>query len=150
MSDTAAARTLPEATHEAAPAVGPSVVLACYDRTAGSSNALAYSAGIAGRSGARLVILSVEESMELGCPPGHHACLDRVATEAVGILGHCSSRCEVTVESGDPASVIQRVASELRADLVVVDRSRRPWLHPLGSVPARLVRLADQPVLVVP
>jgi len=66
------------------------------------------------------------------------------------VLAGCGGGCEVTVDVGDPAGVIQRVASELHADVIVVGQSRHRWMHLLGSVPGRLARHAQQPVLIVP
>ena len=129
---------------------GPAVLLACFDRTDGSGNALAYAAGLAARTGARLVVLTVEEGTAQDCPPGVTACLDEVAGDVSRLVGHCSGQCEVAVEAGDPAGVIQRTATELHADMVIVGQCRHAWTHPLGSVPGRLARHADQPVLIVP
>ena len=129
---------------------GPSVLLACFDRTDGSGNALAYAAGLAARTAARLVVLTVEEGSAPDCPPGVPACLEEVADEVSRLVGHCSGQCEVAVEAGDPAGVIQRVATDLHADMIIVGQCRGAWTHPLGSVPGRLARHADQPVLIVP
>jgi nucleotide-binding universal stress UspA family protein len=129
---------------------GPSVVLAGYDRTDGSSNALSYAAGLAARVGARLVVLNVNESLALDCTNGVRSCVDDVAEEVQQVVAGCGEGCEVTVDVGDPAGVIQRVATELHADVIVVGQSRRGWTHLLGSVPGRLAHHAEQPVLIVP
>lgn len=125
-------------------------MLACYDRTEGSGNALSYAAGIAERTGAHLVVLSVDESMELDCPADGEACRERVASEVGRVVEHCTGRCDVAIESGDPVDAIERLAGDLQADLIVLGRARHPWLHPRGSVPARLSRRTHQPVLIVP
>jgi nucleotide-binding universal stress UspA family protein len=129
---------------------GPSVVLAGYDRSDASSHALSYAAGLAARAGARLVVLNVNESQALDCATGLRACVQDVAEEVSQVMAGCPTGCEVTIDIGDPASVIQRVASELHADLIVVGQSRHRWMHPFGSVPARLAQHSEQPVLVVP
>jgi len=56
----------------------------------------------------------------------------------------------IAFNAGDPAVVIHRLARDLHADLIVVGQSRHRWMHPLGSVPARLAQHAQQPVLIVP
>lgn len=129
---------------------GPSVVLAGYDRTEGSSNALSYAAGLAARVGARLVVLNVDESLALDCATGVRTCVDDVTDEVRQVVHGCSVGCEVTVGVGDPAGVIQRIAGELHADVIVVGQSRHRWTHLLGSVPGRLAHHAEQPVLIVP
>lgn len=129
---------------------GPSVVLAGYDGNDAGSHALSYAAGLAARVGARLVVLNVNESLALDCVTGLRACVQDVAEEVSQVITGCPTGCEVTIDIGDPASVIQRVASEVHADLIVVGQSRHRWTHPFGSVPTRLAQHAEQPVLIVP
>lgn len=129
---------------------GPSVVLAGYDRTDGSSHALSYAAGLAARTGARLVVVNVNDPLALDCVTGVRACADEIAQEVRQVVASCGDGCEVTVDVGDAASVIQRIASELQADLIVVGQPRHRWMHPLGSVPARLAHHSEHPVLIVP
>jgi len=129
---------------------GPSVVLVGYDRTDGSSRALSYAAGLAARAKARLVVLNVNESLALDCAAGIHPCGDDIAGEVQQTVADCGGSCEVAVDVGDPARVIERIASELHADLIVVGQARHRWMHPLGSVPTRLAHHAEQPVLIVP
>jgi nucleotide-binding universal stress UspA family protein len=148
MADSSPAAQQLDTRHTARPG-GPSVVLAGYDRTDGSSNALSYAAGLAARVGARLVVLNVSESLALDCSTGVRACVDDVADEVRQVVA-CGEGCEVTVDAGDPAGVIRRVASELHADVIVVGQSRHRWAHLLGSVPGRLAHRAEQPVLIVP
>lgn len=129
---------------------GPSVVLVGYDRTDLGNHALSYAAGLAERTGARLVVLNVNESLALDCANGARACVEDIAGEVQQVVPGCGDGCEVAVDVGDPAGAIQRVASELQADLIVVGQSRHRWTHPFGSVPARLAHHADHPVLIVP
>jgi nucleotide-binding universal stress UspA family protein len=133
-------------------AVGPAVILVGYDHSddSNSAHALSYAAGMATRNGARLVVVTVDESLEMSCPPNHRDCRDQVAHEVEQIVGRCTDSCDVTVETGDPAGVLARAAHDVQADVVVLGRCRHPWLHPLGSVPGWLVRHTEQPVLVVP
>ena len=75
---------------------------------------------------------------------------EEIAGEIQQAVAACGGTCEFAVDVGDPASVIERVASELHADVIVVGQSRHRRMHPLGSVPARLAHQADHPVLIVP
>jgi nucleotide-binding universal stress UspA family protein len=135
---------------------GPCVVLTGYDRTDGSSHALAYAAGLAARVGARLVVLNVNEPLALDGATGALPCVEKaagveeIANEVQPIVAACGGKCEVVVAVGDPASVIERIAGDVHADLIVVGQSRHRWMHPLGSVPARLAYHAVHPVLIVP
>lgn len=135
---------------KASPVGGPSVVLVGYDRTDGSSHALSYAAGLAGRTGARLVVLNVDASLALDCATGVRACVDDIAGEVAQVVAGGGEGCEVAVDVGDAASVIQRIARELQVDLIVVGQSRHRWMHPFGSVTARLAHRAEHPVLIVP
>jgi nucleotide-binding universal stress UspA family protein len=132
--------------------IGPSVILAGYDFSDASSHALVYAAGLAERTGARLVVVSAHQPTiaAVDYPPPALAGAEHVAVEVRELLGRTRDQCGVLVECGDPATVIQRTATAIHADVVVVGRPRHPWLHLLGSVPARLMRHATQPVLVVP
>jgi nucleotide-binding universal stress UspA family protein len=129
---------------------GPSLVLVGYDRTDAGKHALSYAAGLAERTGARLVVLTVNESLALDCATGARACVEDIASEVQQVVPGCGDGCEVAVEVGDPAGAIQRVAGDLQADLIVVGQSRHRWTRPFGSVPARLAHHADHPVLIVP
>lgn len=147
-----ALRQHPRPTSRTVRGTGPAVILVGYDRgeDGSSANALSYAAGMAARSGARLVVLAVDVSLELACPPRQQDCWHQVVGEVRRIVGDCADACDVAVGTGDAAAVIARVADEVQADVIVVGRCTHPWLHPLGSVPGRLVRRARQPVLVVP
>jgi len=129
---------------------GPSLVLAAYDRSDGSSHALSYAAGLAARSGAYLVVLNVNGSLAPDCTTGARGCVDEIVGEVQQVVAGGVPGCEVAFNAGDPAVVIHRLARDLHADLIVVGQSRHRWMHPLGSVPARLAQHAQQPVLIVP
>ena len=132
--------------------IGPSVILAGYDFSDASSHALVYAAGLAERTGGRLFVVSAHQPTitAIEYPPLTPAGAEHVAVKVRELLGRTPGQCGVLVECGDPATVIQRTATAISADVVVVGRPRHPWLHLLGSVPARLMRHATQPVLVVP
>lgn len=133
-------------------AIGPSVIVAGYDFSDASKHALVYAAGLAERTGARLVVISAHQPTfaTIGFSPPTPDSAEHVTADMREVLGRTPCQCGVLVEYGDPAVVIQRTATAINADVVVVGRTRHPWLHLLGSVPARLMRHATQPVLVVP
>ena len=63
-----------------------------------------------------------------------------------------TARIHGRVVTGDPATEIERVASEVGADLIVAGVSRRGVLAQkvFGTTVGRIVRIAERPVLVVP
>jgi nucleotide-binding universal stress UspA family protein len=117
---------------------GSRLVIAAFDGGEGGRNALAYASGLAERTAARLGYVLH--------PAGDQAWLAREGARTI------DNRCpvEVLTGAGDPATVIAETSERLRADAIVVGRSRHPYLHLLGSVPARLVRRAGCPVVVIP
>jgi universal stress protein E len=72
--------------------------------------------------------------------------------EAVPRTAHPTARIHGRVVTGDPATEIERVASEVGADLIVAGASRRGVLAQkvFGTTVGRIVRIAERPVLVVP
>lgn len=130
--------------------LGPAVVVAGFDGSGGGANALAYAAGLAERARATLVVVWVDPLASPDGMPPPRTGIDLVAAEIEAAIGGSRCRVEIVVCGGDPATVIEDTAASVRADVVVVGRARRRLAHPLGSVPARLVRRANRPVLVVP
>jgi nucleotide-binding universal stress UspA family protein len=57
---------------------------------------------------------------------------------------------EFLVREGDPAKAIEDVAASQRLDAILVGRSRSRHRFTLGSVPARLLRVAQRPIAIVP
>lgn len=137
---------------------GAAVVVAGYDGTPSSRDALAWAAGAARRSGARLVVAFVVApapavsavtpvAYSVATAQAEHAAAldDDIAHELRGY----GVTWEYVVARGDPALELERLAEAHRADLVVVGRSM--GLHLLGpSVPRRLLSRATRPVMVVP
>jgi nucleotide-binding universal stress UspA family protein len=57
---------------------------------------------------------------------------------------------EIVTRRGDPFGQLSQVATWMRADAVIVGRSRSPLHRIAGSVAHRLVRCGRWPVTVVP
>jgi len=124
-----------------------------------SAHAVRVAGALAGRLGARLTVLHAEM---LEAPPyfTHDQIekLERQRVEARGRAGrylaefaahHTSAHVEALVVEEPPAEAVLRAAAS--SDLVVMGthghRGPKRWW--LGSVAERVVRAADQPVLVV-
>ena len=82
--------------------------------------------------------------------------LDRARTEIVDPLVSRLREQGLAVEGmirhGHPAETISQVANEIGATNIVIGRKgmSRVTSHLFGSVPGKLVQIADQPVTVVP
>jgi nucleotide-binding universal stress UspA family protein len=63
---------------------------------------------------------------------------------------HTGVRAEFIAVRGDPYSELIRIATDLRADAVVVGSSRRFGHRFVGSLAVRLVKSGRWPVTVVP
>jgi len=142
---------------------GTRVILAGVDGSPSSLRAGVYAAGMARRQRSWLVIVYVVCLPTLGCfaPDGAALTLDATldATEALRqeVLASITPfgiDVVFRAETGDPAAVIARVATEMRADLVVVGASsrlgRRLARLLVGSVAGGLVRTGRWPVTIVP
>lgn len=115
------------------------MVVVGFDGTEPSLRAVAYAAGVARREQCDLVVGAVGPDVE-PLPA------DSVVRLDDWVRGHWRLE-ELT---GPPADALERLAEEVRADAIVVGRSRNPELHRLGSVSARLVSRANHPVVIVP
>lgn len=130
-------------------------ILLATDLSARSDRALDRAMLLARRDGASLVVLHVVEPT-----PGNRYYprtqpLPTLAAAAraqlLHDLGDCADKSEVRIEEGDPAEVIERVARELAATVVVVGvaRTERLGRFTLGSTVERLVRGVQMPLLIV-
>jgi nucleotide-binding universal stress UspA family protein len=138
---------------------GPQVIVAGVDGSPTSLRAGAYAAGLARRQRCRLVVVHVATAPTLAylSPDVTAAARDaaRQATEEIReeVLAS-AARLGIDVEfragEGDPFTVLCRVATEVRADLVVVGASSRLGHRIAGSVAIRLVKTGRWPVTVVP
>ena len=134
-----------------------------------SWKAVAYALAIAKQHGARVVALHVIDQAEIdqmrctlveGAAPGElftkmrtdqEALAQSLLREVVGAAQRAGVPIETTWVTGIPAEDILRLATEIRADLIVMGtHGRRGISHLLlGSVAERVVRRAPCPVLIV-
>ena len=134
-------------------------VVAGYNGSASSRNALAYAAGLARRLGRPLLMVYVT-SPGVYCEP--------LTGQVVGLLRDAdslerwllseldqaadASELEVHVRTrrGSPARELASIAAEFSADALVIGAPRLFWHRLIGSVPGWLARNARCPVIVVP
>ena len=134
-------------------------VVAGYNGSTSSRNALAYAAGMARRLGRPLLIVYVS-SPGVYCEP--------LTGQVVGLLRDAdslerwllteldqaadASELEVHVRTrrGSPARELALIAAEFSADALVIGAPRHFWHRLIGSVPGWLARNARCPVIVVP
>ena len=133
-------------------------VVAGVDGSPSSLHAAAWAGGLARREKALLVLVYVEP---LGSPAywsplsmagASQAAVDYVEElrgEADKYLSPTGVRWKLVHHRGDPASGLESVAEQFRADCIVVGRSRHGG-GLVGSVPKMLVKDAKRPVVVVP
>jgi nucleotide-binding universal stress UspA family protein len=141
---------------------GPSAILVGVDDSVTALRAAAYTAGLARRQGARVVMVYVVPvtSMALVSPAGPGVLIaeseahDEVAKELADRADRMASELGISVTfimaHGDPYHEITRLAKEARADAIVVGASLKAGHRLMGSLAVRLVRAGKWPVTVVP
>lgn len=138
---------------------GPSVIVLGYDGSPPAVRAAAYAAGLARRHGGLLLVVSVDAPpSSVGFAPGAAGAwqqtMEAVLDEARAALEEAASRFgfrwELVPRRGDVSSALLAVASERRADVIVVGASSSARHRVLGSVPVQLVKAGQVPVTVVP
>jgi nucleotide-binding universal stress UspA family protein len=138
---------------------GPSRILVAIDNSETSLRAGAYAAGLARRQGSQMICLFVGEISPLvaSMPAAAGAAVQMnhaIAEQIRAVVNENAPRLGVKVtfleRSGDPFHEIVRVADELRVDAVVVGASTSGSHRWVGSIAARLVKIARWPVTVVP
>jgi nucleotide-binding universal stress UspA family protein len=141
---------------------GPSAILVGVDDSVTALRAAAYTAGLARRQGARVVMVYVAPvtSMALASPAGPGVLMaeseahDEVAKELADRADRMASELGISVTfimaHGDPYHEITRIAKETRADAIVVGASLKAGHRLMGSLAVRLVRAGKWPVTVVP
>ncbi|GLW09132.1 universal stress protein A [Microtetraspora sp. NBRC 13810] len=140
---------------------GPQAIVVGIDGSDTSHRAAAYAWGLARRQGSSLIFVfaaatgaiasfipdasatAIEAQEEVGAELG-----ERIAALAESM--HPRVEHTFRVERGDAASVLIRVADEVKADAVVVGASAQAGHRLVGSVAVRLVRAGRWPVTVVP
>ena len=140
---------------------GPRIILVGVDGSTTSYHAAAYAWGLARRQGSHLIVCyAANAGTATAFVPSAAASAreagEQTAAELRDELDRAVRQLPVAVpytfrsEIGDPATVLTRVADEVRADAVVVGASAQAGHRLIGSVAVRLVRAGRWPVTVVP
>jgi nucleotide-binding universal stress UspA family protein len=138
---------------------GPKVIVVGVDGSPTSLRAGAYAAGLARRQNARLVAVHVATSPALAMlAPGRTwpveetlvAVTEEIRQQVRAGAEHIGVDIEFVALRGDAYVELSRIATELRADAVVVGASTQAGHRLMGSLAVRLVRAGRWPVTVVP
>ncbi|MFC4945186.1 universal stress protein [Pseudonocardia sp. GCM10023141] len=141
---------------------GPLRIVAGLDGSDSSMRAVAYAAGLARRQNAELALvyvqpvalgMAVPTFAELTAQSGEAIATelrDEITTTAESLKDVYRIRWQFHVRRGDPFRELAAAAEELTADSVVVGASEALRHRVAGSIAARLIRLGQWPVTVVP
>ena len=141
---------------------GPSVILVGVDDSVTGLRAAAYTAGLARRQGARVVAVYVAPiaGIAMATPAGpavlaaEHEAYEEIAKELADRADRMARELGLsvtfTLAHGDAYREISRIATETRADAIVVGASLKAGHRLMGSLAVRLVRAGKWPVTVVP
>src|SRR5579862_1692600 len=152
---------------QTAPRPGPAVpalslehpVIAGYDGSSSSRNALAYAAGLSRRLGRPLLVVYVCSSgvycepltgQVVGVPRDAEALERWLLAELDQVTGHAEVEVHVRTRRGSPARELAAAAEEFSADALVIGAPSHFWHRVVGSVSGWLARHARCPVIVVP
>ena len=134
-------------------------VIAGYDGSASSRNALAYAAGVSMRLGRPLLVVYVCSS-GVYCEPltgqvvgalRDTEALERwLLAELDQVTGNAEVDVHVRTRRGSPARELAAAAEEFSADALVIGAPKHFWHRIAGSVSGWLARHARCPVIVVP
>jgi nucleotide-binding universal stress UspA family protein len=134
-------------------------VIAGYDGSASSRNALAYAAGLSMRLGRPLLIVYVCSSgvycepltgQVVGVPRDADALERWLLAELDQVTGNAEVEVHVRTRRGSPARELAAAAEEFSADALVIGAPGHLWHRVAGSVSGWLARHARCPVIVVP
>ena len=133
-------------------------IVAGYDGSPSSRNALAYAAGVSRRLARPLVIVHVSPGVYCEPLTGQVIGLPRARAETERwLLAELDEVCDrtglqvrVSVRRGNAARELAAAADEFSADALVIGAPGQRWHHVAGSVPGWLARHAHCPVIVVP
>jgi nucleotide-binding universal stress UspA family protein len=134
-------------------------VVAGYDGSASSRNALAYAAGLSTRLHRPLLIVYVCSSgvycepltgQVVGVPRDADALERWLLAELDQVTGQADIDVHVRTRRGSPARELAATAEEFTADALVIGAPTHFWHRIAGSVPSWLARHARCPVIVVP
>jgi nucleotide-binding universal stress UspA family protein len=138
---------------------GPIVIVVGVDGSPTSLHAGAYAAGLSRRQHARLVVVYVATGPGMAeLAPGAAGTMLETRRQVVDELRqqvqegsrYLGVTAEFVAAYGDPFAELSRIATELRADAVVVGTSTHAGHRLVGSLAVRLVRAGRWPVTVVP
>ena len=130
-------------------------ILLATDLSARSDRALDRAMMLAARDGGELVVLHVIEPVSGSRYYPRTQPLPVLAglvrEQLRQDLGDCADKAQIRIEEGTAAEVIERVARELQATLVIVGVARveRLGRFVLGNTVERLVRAVEAPLLIV-
>jgi universal stress protein A len=139
----------------------PKIILVPVDFSEGSTAALDYAVGLAGKLDAKIVLLNVVGVQVLGAEYGMPVSASAIELiyntnqqeldKLVKAHNDKASFARTLLETGDPRSVIEAAAKKLNADLIVMGTHGRRGLRRMliGSVAESVVRNAPCPVLLV-
>jgi nucleotide-binding universal stress UspA family protein len=134
-------------------------VIAGYDGSASSRNALAYAAGVSQRLGRPLLVVYVCSSgvycepltgQVVGVPRDAEALERWLLAELDQVTGPADVEVHVRTRRGSPARELAAAAEEFSADALVIGAPKHIWHRVCGSVSGWLARHASCPVIVVP
>ena len=149
----------PHAEPQSAPLRLEHPVIAGYDGSASSRNALAYAAGVSQRLGRPLLVVYVCSSgvycepltgQVVGVPRDAEALERWLLAELDQVTGPCDVEVHVRTRRGSPARELAAAAEEFNADALVIGAPKHIWHRVAGSVSGWLSRHARCPVIVVP
>jgi nucleotide-binding universal stress UspA family protein len=141
---------------------GPSVILVGVDDSLTALRAAAYTAGLARRQRAGVVVvyaapvagMALASSADPAVLAAENEAHDQVAKELADRADTMARELGLSVTfimaHGDPFHEISRIATETRADAIVVGASLKAGHRLMGSLAVRLVRAGKWPVTVVP
>ena len=134
-------------------------VIAGYDGSESSRNALAYAAGVSLRLNRPLLVVYVCSSgvfcepltgQVVGVPRDAEALERWLLAELDQVTGHADVEVHVRTRRGSPARELAAAAEEFNADALVIGAPKHIWHRVAGSVSGWLARHARCPVIVVP
>ena len=136
-------------------------ILVAHDFSETADYALGYARGIAEKFGARITVVHVTDADVFSYPDAFLANFDgtaeaeQVAIETLARVVEKSRDAKVEIEAavrrGSASNAIATIASEIRADLIVMGTHGRRGIAraALGSVAETVVRVSTCPVLTV-
>lgn len=140
---------------------GPGAIVAGIDGSRASLRAAAYAAGLARRQRAKLYLVYVRQTSGSASLTSAGGMLtaeiqrnqDQIEAELRDTVRQAAPDgldFQVLARTGDPAHELSAVATEVRADEIVVGSSEAVSHRVIGSVGTRLIRARKWPVTVVP